>query len=148
MSFMMVKKEFKLIGLKGSGEFVNYGKEVPLLAKQLLSRSNEILNRTETEIALFEPKKDEMHRSGHYYVGLIVGEKLNEVPTGMDYIEINKSYITTIGNISNLEELHLNLLNWAKEQGYQRDLDSYIIETYHPMGEGDEEVQIYLPIHA
>ncbi|EOR22231.1 hypothetical protein A499_19131 [Niallia nealsonii AAU1] len=62
MSIMMVKKEFKLVGLKGSGEFVNYGNEVPLLAKQLLSRSNEILNPTETEIALFEPKKAEEHR--------------------------------------------------------------------------------------
>lgn len=146
MSFIMVKKEFKLVGLKGSGEFVNFGNEVPLLAKQLLSRSNEILNLVENEIALFEPKKDEEHRVGHYYVGLIVSEKLNEVPTGMDYIETYKSYITTRGDISNLGELHLNLLNWAEEQGFQRDLDSYIIETYHPMGEGDEEVQIYLPI--
>ncbi|MCM3169184.1 GyrI-like domain-containing protein [Peribacillus frigoritolerans] len=148
MSFMMVKKEFKLVGLKGSGEFVNFGNEVPLRAKQLLSRSNEILNPTEKEIALFEPKKDEEHRIGHYYVGLIVSEKLYEVPTGMDYIEINKSFITTRGNISNLGELHLNLLNWAEEQGYQRDLDSYIIETYHLMGECNEEVQIYLPIQA
>ncbi|MEH7276044.1 GyrI-like domain-containing protein [Neobacillus vireti] len=148
MPFMMVKKVFKIVGLKGSGEFVNFGHEVPLLAKQLLSRSNEILHTTETEIALFEPKKDEQHRIGHYYVGLIVSEKLNEVPTGMDYIETNKSYITTRGNMSNLGELHLNLLNWAEEKGYQRDLDSYIIETYHPKGEGDEEVQIYLPIQA
>lgn len=43
---------------------------------------------------------------------------------------------------------HMNLLNWAKEQGYQRDFDSYIIETNHPTGEGDEEVQIYLPIQV
>jgi predicted transcriptional regulator YdeE len=149
MSFMKVKKEFKLVGLKGSGEFVNFGTEVPILAKQLLSRSSEILNPTETEIALFEPKKDKEHRIGNYYVGLVVTEKLNEVPSGMDYIETNKSYVTKRGNISNLEELHMNLLNWAKEQGYQRDLDSYIIETYHPMGEGEEEeVQIYLPILA
>ncbi|MFS0823219.1 GyrI-like domain-containing protein [Bacillus sp. 1P02SD] len=148
MSFMMVEKEFKLVGLKGSGEFVNYGDEVPLLAKQLLSRSREIQNSTETEIALFEPKKDEEHRIGDYYIGLIVSEKLNEVPTGMYYIEINKRYITTRGNILNLGELHLNLLDWAEEQGYQRDLDSYIIETYHPMGEGFEEVQVYLPIQA
>ena len=42
MSIMLVKKEFKLVGLKGIGEFVNFGNEVPLLAKQLLSRSNEI----------------------------------------------------------------------------------------------------------
>jgi len=148
MSFKKVKKEFKLVGLKGSGEFVNFGNEVPLLAKQLLSRSNEILNSTETEIALFEPKKNEEHRIGHYYVGLVVSEKLNEVPSGMDYIETVKSYVTTRGNISNLGVLHLNLLNWAEEQDYQRDLDSYIIETYHPMVEGEEEVQIYLPIQA
>ena len=148
MSIMLVKKEFKLVGLKGSGEFVNFGNEVPLLAKELLSRSKEILNPTATEIALFEPKKDVKHRIGHYYVGLIVSEKLNDVPIGMEYIEINKSYITTRGNISNLGELHLNLLNWAEEQGYQRDLDSYIIETYHPIEAGDEEVRIYLAIKA
>ncbi|WP_249599012.1 AraC family transcriptional regulator [Peribacillus frigoritolerans] len=148
MSFKKVKKEFKLVGLKGCGEFVNFGNEVPLLAKQLLSRSNEILNSIETEIALFEPKKNEEHRIGHYYVGLVVSEKLNEVPSGMDYIETVKSYVKTRGNISNLGVLHLNLLNWAEEQDYQRDLDSYIIETYHPMVEGEEEVQIYLPIQA
>jgi predicted transcriptional regulator YdeE len=148
MSFMMVNKEFKFVGLKGSGEYVNFGNEVPLLAKKLLSRSNEILNPTETEIALFEPKKDEKHIIGHYYVGLIVSEKLNEVPTGMNYFEINNRYITTRGIISNLGDLHLKLLNWAEEQGYQRDFDSYIIETYHPMEDGDEEVQIYLPIQS
>lgn len=148
MSCMMVKKEFKLVGLKGSGEFANFGNEVPLLAKKLLSRSKEIQNLTETEIALFEPKKDEDHRIGHYYVGLIVSKESNDVPTGMEYIETTNRYITTRGNISKLGELHLNLLNWAAEQGYQRDLISYIIETYHPMGEGVEEVQIYLPIRA
>ena len=146
---MVVEKEFILFQRKGIGGDVNFGNEVPLLAKQLLSRSNEILNPIETEIALFEPKKDEGHKVGHYYVGLIVSEKLYEVPTGMDYIETtNKSYITTRGNISNLGELHLNLLNWAVKQGYQRDLDSYIVETYHPIGEGEEEVQIYLPIQT
>jgi hypothetical protein len=68
MSYMMVKKEFKLVGLKGSGEFVNFGHEVPLLAKQLLSRAKEIVNPTETEIALFEPKKDEEHLIGHFII--------------------------------------------------------------------------------
>ncbi|MCM3690876.1 GyrI-like domain-containing protein [Neobacillus niacini] len=148
MSYMMVKKEFKLVGLKGKGEFVNFGYVVPMLAKQLLSREKEIVNSTETEIALFEPKKDEEHLIGHFYVGLIVNDKINKVPSGMEYIEANKSYVTTRGHLSKVGELHLNLLNWAKEQGYQRDHDSYIIETYHPIGNGIEEVQIYLPIHA
>jgi predicted transcriptional regulator YdeE len=77
-----------------------------------------------------------------------VNDKIYEVPSGMEYIETNKSYVTTRGNLSKVGELHLNLLNWAKEQGYQRDPDSYIIETYHPIGNGVEEVQIYLPIQA
>ncbi|NWQ43409.1 AraC family transcriptional regulator [Bacillus sp. EB106-08-02-XG196] len=111
-----MKKEFKLVGLKGSGEFVNFGHIVPLLSKQLISRRKEIVNSTETEIALFEPKKDEEHLIGHFYAGLIVNEKINEVPSGMDYIETNKSYVTTRGDISNVGELHLNLLNWAENQ--------------------------------
>lgn len=146
MSFMIVKKEFKVIGLKGSGEFENFGNEVPLLAKQLLARSNVIPNSTDTEIALFEPKKNVEHRIGLYYVGLIVNENLNELPAGMEYIEANQRYITTRGNIASLADLHLKLMDWGEEQGYQRDLDSYIIETYHPLKDGDEEVQIYLPI--
>ena len=148
MSIMVVEKEFKLIGLKGTGEFVNFGNEVPLLAKRLLSRKSEILNPIESEIALFEPKKDEGHKVGHYYVGLIISEKIYEVPTGMDYMETNNSYITTRGSISKLEELYLSLLNWAVEQSYKRDLSSYIVETYHPIGEVEEEVQIYLPIQT
>ena len=148
MSCMKVKKEFKFVGLKGSGEFDNFGYEVPLLAKQLLSRSDEIQSPTETEISLFQPKTDEEHRIGQYYVGLVVNDKLIEVPAGMHYIETNNTYITTRGDISNVGELHSNLLNWAEKQGYQRDLNAYIIETYHPMGEGGEEVQIYLPIQA
>jgi len=148
MSFLIVNKEFKTVGLKGIGEFVSFGKEVPLLAKQLVRRSNEIFHPTETEIALFEPKKDEEHKIGQYYVGLIVMEKPSTVPTGMHYIVTNKRYITTRGNLSKLGDLHFSLLNWAKEQGYQRDLESYIIETYHPMEGGGEEVQIYLPIQA
>lgn len=148
MSFLMEKKEFKIVGLKGSGEFANFGSEVPLLAQQLLARSTEIQNRTDTEIALFEPKKDKEHKVGHYFVGLIVSEKVTEIPIRMEYIETCKWYITTRGNISNLGELHLNLMNLAEGQGYQRDLESYIIETYHPLKDGDEEVQIYLPIQS
>lgn len=147
MSFMMINKEFRLVGIKGRGEFANFGKEVPSLAQLLLKRASEISYAMETEIALYEPKKDENHRVGHYVVGLMVSETLNEVPSGMNYMELNSSYITTRGNISEVGELHSNLLNWGIEQGYHRDLDSFIIETYHPTENG-EEVQVYLPVHT
>ncbi|MGA4518176.1 GyrI-like domain-containing protein [Solibacillus silvestris] len=147
MTFKMIKKEFKLVGLKGSGEYQNFGSEVPLLAKRLLSRSDEIDYQIESEIALFEPKKSDEHKTGNFFVGLIVRGKVNKIPAGMDYLETNNHYITTRGNIMELKKLHENLLNWGTVQGYKRDLDSYIIETYHPVSEG-EEVEIYLPIIA
>jgi hypothetical protein len=39
------------------------------------------------------------------------------------------------------------MINYG-EQGYKRDLDSYIVETYHTMEGKEEEVEIYLPIHT
>lgn len=143
----MIKQEFKLVALKGCGEYANFGREVPLLAKQLVRRSSEIDYPTESEIALFEPKKSSDHTTGNFYVGLTVPEKVNRIPSGMEYIETHNHYLTTRGNIMHLEELHKNLLKWGTDQGYKRDFDSYIIETYHPVNEG-EEVEIYLPIIA
>ena len=145
MSFMIVKKKFKLVGMRGYGEYAQFSKDVPELAKKAVSRAKE-MDLTGTEIALFEPKKDEQHKSGHYYVGVIVSEKISEVPAGMEYIEFERPYVTTRGDMSNLGELHMELLNWAKEQGQERDRDSYIVETYHPAADGMEEVEIYLPI--
>lgn len=142
-----IEKTFKVVGIENSGLFANFGNEVPASARQFLSRANEISNRTETEIALFEPKKDEDHIEGRYYVGLIVKENLQEVPSGMDYIEVTNYYVTTRGKITELDDLHLKLVKWSDDQGYQRDLDSYIVELYHPIPNGEEEVEIFLPVN-
>ncbi|WP_042149931.1 GyrI-like domain-containing protein [Paucisalibacillus sp. EB02] len=147
MQCKKVKKEFKVVGMKGSGAFSNFGNDVPALAQQVLLRSNEIQNKTDTEVAFFEPKEDENHLEGHYYVGLAVNNSVNEVPVGMEYIETEQHYVTTRGKITRIGELHSSLLGWADEQGFKRNLDSYIVETYHPMEDGEEEVEIYLPIH-
>lgn len=146
MECKTVHKTFKVVGIGNSGTFANFGSDVPKSAGEFLSRANEIQNRSETEIALFEPKKDENHLEGRYYVGLIVKESLNEVPSGMEYIEVTQKYVTTRGNIKDVGDLHMQLLKWAESQGYQRNLDSYIVETYHPIENGDEEIEIFLPI--
>lgn len=147
MDCKKVKKIFRVVGIKGRGAFANFGTEVPTLAQQFITRVDEIENHSGTEIAIFEPKKDANHLEGNYYVGLIVNETLKEAPVGMDYIETAQSYVTTRGEIHNIDNLHNQLLKWADDQGYKRDLDSHIIETYHPMENGEEEVEIYLPIH-
>ena len=145
MDCKMVKKVFRIVGIKGNGLYDNFGVEVPKLAQQLQLRKGEIEHHSGTEIALFEPKRDESHLEGQYFVGFIVNEAEQSVPAGMDYIETAQSYVTTRGNINHLSNLHNQLLQWADEQGFKRDLEAQIVETYHPIENG-EEVEIYLPI--
>ncbi|KGR76229.1 hypothetical protein CD33_06680 [Ureibacillus sinduriensis BLB-1 = JCM 15800] len=147
MDFQIGRKKFKVVGLKGRGYFENHGVEVPALAQQLLSRTHEIGNHLGIEIALYEPKRDVGHRQGHYIVGLIVRDFLKTVPAGMEFIDIDQQYATARGKISTIGSIHTNLINWANVQGYTRNLESYIVETYHPMDDGEEEVQIYLPVY-
>jgi predicted transcriptional regulator YdeE len=142
-----VNKIFRVVGLKGDGAYADFGTDVPKLAQQFLIRVDEVENHSGTEIALFEPKRDSNHLEGHYYVGLIVNEALKKVPVGMDYIETAQAYVTTRGNILNIGNLHKHLVKWSDDQGYKRDLESHIVETYHPMENGEEEVEIYLPIY-
>ncbi|TQR09641.1 GyrI-like domain-containing protein [Psychrobacillus lasiicapitis] len=148
MEFRKVKREFKLVGMKNRGFFANFGKEVPIFAHQLLKRADEIKNHTATEIALYEPKRAADHIEGNYYVGLIVNGASNEIPSGMELIEITHDYMTVRGRISDIADLHSKLSNWGEQQGYKRNLESYIIETYHPIENSEEEVEIYLPIYS
>lgn len=147
VEFTVSRKNFKVVGFKSRGAFDNFSKEVPALANQLLSRSDEIENHLNIEVALFEPKRDGAHREGDYIVGLLVSESLNTLPTGMVLIEIDQQYATARGKISTINSLHSNLMQWVNEQGHTRNLESYIVETYHPISDDEEEVQIYLPIY-
>ncbi|MEO4053328.1 GyrI-like domain-containing protein [Solibacillus sp. CAU 1738] len=145
MDFKKVEKTFKVVGIKGKGSFENYSIEVPELARQFLSRINEIDSSNGNEIALFEPKIDEDHLEGNYYVGVIVDKSFSAVPEGMEYIELSQSYVSARGPITEIGTLYHNLLQWSIKQQYKRNIESYIIEIYHPMDNG-EEVEIYLPI--
>ncbi|MEI5908978.1 GyrI-like domain-containing protein [Bacillus spongiae] len=145
MKFKKLERTFKLVGMKHKGEFKNYGNEVPMNAQKFMSRVDEISTHTGTEIALFEPKKGDAHLEGEYYVGIIVPDSITETPSEMEYIEVKDEFVVTRGSIMEVGKLHSKLGEWAKEQGYHNKQDSYIIETYHPVENG-EEVEIYLPI--
>jgi hypothetical protein len=56
MDCKTVKKTFRVVGIKGSGAFSNFGTEIPKLAQQFLNRLDEIDKHSGTEIAHFEPK--------------------------------------------------------------------------------------------
>lgn len=148
MECKKLKRSFRFVGIKGRGAFLNFDTEVPKTARQFLVRIDEIENSTGIEIAIFEPKKDENQLEGNFYVGMVVNQTLTEIPTGMDYIELNQDYVTTRGNISNIANLHNQLLRWTNNNGYKRNLGTYIVETYYALGNGEEEVEIYLPIYT
>lgn len=148
MECKRVSKIFKIVGIEGRGAFTSFNTEIPLAAQQFLVRRDEIDNGTGTEIALFEPKKDTNHLEGHYYVGMTVNEKQKELPAGMSFIELNQDFVMTRGNMNDIGELHNHLLNWSEANGFKRNLDMYIVETYHPMENGEEEVEVFLPIHT
>jgi predicted transcriptional regulator YdeE len=143
-----ITKQFSLIGMKRNGAFEAFGTEVPKAARQFMARVVEITQYAGTEIAIFEPKKDEHHLNGSYYVGLIVNEVPTDLPNGMDFIELSQEYVTVRGDINQIGTMHSRLMKWAGEQGYRRNPDAYIVETYHPLENGLEEVEVYLPVYA
>ncbi|XXM73084.1 GyrI-like domain-containing protein [Lysinibacillus sphaericus] len=134
--------------MKNNGAFADFGTEVPKAARQFMAKAADYKHLDGTEIAVFEPKKDEHHLKGQYYVGLIVEEAPNDVPDWMDVIELKEEYVTARGSINQIGSLHSGLVKWAAEQGFRRNLHAYIVETYHPLENGDEEVEVYLPVYA
>ncbi|ANX13768.1 hypothetical protein ABE41_017295 [Fictibacillus arsenicus] len=140
-----INKVFQVVGIKNKGLYSNFGSEVPINAQRFMSRIDEIKNHLGVEVSLFEPKKGEDHKEGHYFVGVLVKDKIDEVPAGMEYIEISGEYVSTRGSMTVVSDLYTSLQKWSKEQGYYPTQKSYFIEMYHQVEEG-EEVEIYLPI--
>lgn len=140
------KETFRIVGLKGKGNFADFSTEVPSLAQRFMERIDELQAVTGPEVAIYEPKRDRDHVEGIYYVGVIVNDPLTSVPDGMTYLELNEEY--AMGKGHDIENLHKDLMNWMDDQGYQRKTEAYIVETYHPMEDGGEEVVVYLPIEG
>ncbi|MYL70626.1 AraC family transcriptional regulator [Halobacillus litoralis] len=136
---------FRIVGIKGHGAFENFATEVPEFARQLLHRTREIEHHTNIEIALFEPKWGDDHLEGHYYVGILVRDKPSHVPKGMEYLEVSGTYVSAKGSIDHVDLLYEEVGQCRAEQNLTRDWLSYIVETYHPMENG-EEVEVFLPV--
>ncbi|WP_226537473.1 GyrI-like domain-containing protein [Fictibacillus halophilus] len=140
-----INKVFQVVGMKNKGLYSNFGSEVPKNAQRFMSRIDEIKNPLGIEVSLFEPKKGEDHKEGQYYVGVLVKDKIDEVPSGMEYIKISGEFVSTKGSMTVVSDLYTSLQKWSKEHGYHPTQESYFIEMYLPVEEG-EEVEIYIPI--
>ncbi|WHX42477.1 GyrI-like domain-containing protein [Mesobacillus sp. AQ2] len=141
----VVNREFKVIGSKHSGPFENYAQLVPQAAQQFLQR---MPNNEGTEVTVYEPKASNSHVEGIFYVGILVEEKPVSLPEEIEFLEIQHSYGMISGKGNEIGKLYSTLDEWIDGQGYQKELDgSYIIETYHPVENDIEMIEIYIPIH-
>ena len=140
----VVKKEFKIIAKKHTGLYKDYAELVPKAAQQFLQRAS---NLAGTEVSVYEPKANESHTEGTFYVGILVDDKIDTLPEGAEFLNIEQSYGMIRGKGTEMSSLYSSLGQWIDVQGYERDtLENLILETYHPVENDVEEVEIYIPV--
>lgn len=144
MTFEAVEKSFRMVGMEARGEFSELGESVPALAKTMMERAAEVKHSTGIEIALFEAKRGEGHRTGRYVVGLMVEER-QDAPSGMVYVEAGGKYVSGRAPIEKVADLHEKAVAWGGGHGFERNLSADIIEVYHALEDG-EDVEIFLPV--
>ena len=140
----VVTREFKVVGVKHRGLYKDFTELVPKAAHQFLQSAS---NLEGTEIAVYESKASENHTEGTFYVGLLVNGEFDNLPEGAEFLDIQHTYAMIRGKGTEMGSLYSSLDQWVDEQGYARDtLENYILETYHPVENDVEEVEIYIPI--
>jgi predicted transcriptional regulator YdeE len=143
----IVTKEFKIVGVRNKGLFEDYAELVPRAAHQFLQNASRIQHNTGIEVTVYEPKADENHAEGTFFVGLLVNEQMDTLPEGLEYLNIQHSYAMIKGKDSGMEKLYSSLDYWIECQSYQKDTaEHFIIEVYYPTQTGGEEVEIYIPV--
>jgi predicted transcriptional regulator YdeE len=141
-----VNREFKVIGMKHSGPFESYAQLVPQAAQQFLQRMPKYEG---TEVTVYEPKASNSHAEGTFYVGILVEEKPASLPDEIEYLEIQHSYGMISGKGNKIGKLYSTLDEWIDGQEYQKQLaGNYIIESYHPVENDLEMIEIYIPINS
>lgn len=142
----VVNREFKVIGTKHSGPFESFAQLVPQAAQRFLQR---MPNYEGTEVTIYEPKASNSHVEGIFYVGILVDEIPVSLSEEIEFLEIQHSYGMISGKGNEIGKLYSTLDEWIDGQGYQKELDgNYIIETYHPVENDIEMIEIYIPIHS
>ncbi|WP_079508645.1 GyrI-like domain-containing protein [Mesobacillus jeotgali] len=139
----VVSREFKVIVMKHKGRFEDYPQLVPQRAQQFAKRMPDFSG---TEVTVYEPKENMSHTEGTFYVGILVKDNPESLPEEMEFLDIQHSYGVIRGKVHEMGALYSKLDKWIDEKGYSRE--NYIIETYHPVENDIEEVEIYIPISS
>lgn len=145
----LVEKKFKVVGERNTGAFKEYAELVPKAAQQFLKRLDEIPGHTGVEVSVYEQPKTQGQAEGIFYVGVLVEERSETLPSEMEYLEFQQHYAVTRGKIAKMGELYSYLDGWIAAQGYQYESsEHYIVEIYCPVENGEEEVEVHVPVKA
>lgn len=143
----VVEKTFMVVGEKNRGLFKEYAEAVPKAAQLFLNRESEIPFSSGIEVTVYEQPKQQNQLEGTFYVGVLVNEKVSDLPTGMEYIEAEHRYAMTTGKVSEMSNIYSNLDKWIVENNYQHSSpNNYIIEVYDQVENDVENVEVYIPI--
>ncbi|RED66135.1 GyrI-like domain-containing protein [Cohnella lupini] len=142
---------FVFVGFKFTGLFSDYPKLIPQGLSEIKDKEQQIINRLDKTIILYEPCKGEDHKIGYFYLGWIMTKEQLTLPDEANLIRINGKYATSSGTIDQMEEIYSRINNWIREKEYKPIWpETLYIEIYEtPLGPEitlREEVQVYLPI--
>lgn len=69
-----------MVGFKHTGLFSEYPNLIPPAINQVKQKMEEVSERTNTLVILYEPCKGEDHKVGYFYAGYIVEGEPSSVP--------------------------------------------------------------------
>lgn len=143
---------FHVVGYKYTGRFDQYEKLVGQAFQELKSKLDKIPSRTDTTVALYEPKRGSEHIEGYFYVGVVVDEKPEKLPDGSEHIYVEGTYAGAIGQIKNMGKIYDFVGRWIRDNGYKQIWpDTLFVERYEfPIPRDqltlEEKVEVLLPI--
>ncbi|MGM0885279.1 MAG: LamG-like jellyroll fold domain-containing protein [Bacillota bacterium] len=134
-------REYKIVGMKHSGLFSEYGKIIPQAVQSLQSRVTEIPDQTDTVVILYEPKRGDDHVEGNFFTGYLVKQSVTDIPKGMEYFHLSGQYASVSGHESRMGELYGFLDGWIRKNQYQKDWpNALIIEVYDDVNPSNVEI--------
>jgi predicted transcriptional regulator YdeE len=146
----VVKRGFSAVGTRQEAKYSEYPTVIPLSFDSLLSRMDEIPNRTGAKLALYEPGNFAPDNLGTYYATAEVTE-IGNIPQGM------VSQITPVctyavythrGEIWKIGDAYGSLNRWIAENDYKHS-KGWVVELmeqrFNPTSP-ESELEIYTPI--
>jgi predicted transcriptional regulator YdeE len=146
----VVKRGFSAVGTRHEAKYSEYPTVIPQSFDSLISRMEEIQNRTGEKLALYEPGNYAPDNLGTYYTTAQVTE-IGSIPQGMvsqTTPVCTYAVYTHKGEIWKIGDAYGSLNRWIDENGYKHSkgwVVELMDERFNPTSP-ESELEIYTPI--